>query len=65
MRCLAWCANPLLEVQFHRKQYMKQVQSPIVNTLPLLGKNRCIGSNQDHDYIQFMARDNPGDGVPG
>ena len=44
---------------------MKQVQPLIVNTLPLLGKNRCIGSNQDIDYIQFMTRDNPGEGVPG
>ena len=44
---------------------MKQVQPLIVNTLALLGQNQCIGSNQDHDYIQFMTRDNPGDGFPG
>ena len=62
MRCLVWCANPLLEVQFHSRGYLKQVQPPIMNTLPLVGQNQCIG---DHDYVQFMTRDNPGEGVTG
>ena len=38
------------------------VQPLIVSTLSLVGQNQCIG---DHDYIQFMTRDNPGEGVTG
>ena len=62
MQCLAWCANPLLAVQFHSRGYLKQVQPLIVSTLSLVGQNQYIG---DHDYIQFMTRDNRDDGVTG
>ena len=65
MQCLAWFANPLLAVQFHRRRYLKQVQPLAVSTQALVAQNQSIGSNQDRDYMQFMTRDNPGDGVSG
>ena len=43
---------------------MKQVQPLIVNTVALVAQNQCIGSNQDHDNIQVMTREIPGEVVP-
>ena len=40
------------------------MQPLIVNTVALVAQNQCIGSNQDHDNIQVMTREIPGEVVP-
>ena len=42
---------------------MRQVQPLIVNTQALVAQNWCIVSNQGHDYIQVITRDDAGDCV--
>ena len=38
-------------------------ETSIVSTLALVAQNQCTESNQDHDYLQVMTRDDPGDDV--
>ena len=54
MLFFVWCTKPF---QFHMRQYIQ------VNTLALVAQNQCTESNQDHDYLQVVTRDDPGDDV--